>query len=168
MSLNRRAGLSLVELLFSMALLAISAAIAVPVFADLIERNRQLALQVELRSALQVARAQAVIEGRSVEVCGSRDGLSCSPGWSDGWLIRAARTQEPFRVRHGDGLKGLAWSGFGTSILFRGNGSSPISNGRFFQCHQGRVAWQLILNRQGRVREASFKENQAEQGRCAD
>jgi len=53
----------------------------------------------------------------------------------------------------------LRWSGFKQSIRFRDNGSSPTGNGRFYQCHKQQVVWQLILNRQGRLRQGTPAEN---------
>ncbi len=60
----------------------------------------------------------------------------------------------------------LQWAGFDKTIRFHPNGTSPTSNGRFYLCYRGGVAWQLILNRQGRVRPGTQKENNNLAAKC--
>lgn len=155
--INQDQGFTLVELMITLALLAIVANIAVPAFDGLIVRNRQQALMEQVEKTLNNARADAVLKRRTVEICGSNNGENCSANWSDGWLVRASDkilhlTQLPTHDN-------LRWSGFQQSIRFRENGSTPTGNGRFYECHKQKVAWQLILNRQGRLRQGTPAEN---------
>ena len=75
---NKDQGFTLVELLITLALLAIVANIAVPAFDGLITRNRQQALMEQVASVLNNARAEAILQRRMIEVCGSSDGKTCS------------------------------------------------------------------------------------------
>jgi type IV fimbrial biogenesis protein FimT len=68
MNLNPQRAFTLVELMITLALLAILASVAVPAFAELIARNRQLALQDEMLAALNYTRAQAVLSNSVVEL----------------------------------------------------------------------------------------------------
>ncbi|MCW8161173.1 MULTISPECIES: GspH/FimT family pseudopilin [Pseudomonadaceae] len=162
---NRNQGFTLIELISTLAILAIVASIAVPALTELIERNRQQALMHEIQNVLHNARAQAVMQRRTIEVCGSRDGQDCSTSWADGWLVRTASgqllqlTQLPTR-------DALRWNGFGQSIRFHDNGTSPTGNGRFYQCHKGQLAWQLVLSRQGRLRQGTPTENVSKASLC--
>ncbi|MCQ4323713.1 fimbrial biogenesis protein FimT [Stutzerimonas stutzeri] len=162
---NRNQGFTLIELISTLSILAIVISIAVPAFNELIERNRQQALMHEIQSVLHNARAQAVMQRRTIEICGSDDGQDCSASWADGWLVRTASgqilqlTQLPSR-------DALRWYGFGQSIRFHDNGTSPTGNGRFYQCHKGQVAWQLVLSRQGRLRQGTPTENASKASLC--
>lgn len=164
---NQRA-FTLIEMLIVVALLAILAQIAVPAFQDFVERNKQQALADQVARAVQHARAYAVTHRVRVELCGSRDGVSCHSDWSQGWLLREINQTSPLAItRLNTDKQRLKWSGFQTKIQFHGNGISPISNGRFYSCHKQRISWQLILNRQGRLRAANNSENEAEAARCS-
>jgi type IV fimbrial biogenesis protein FimT len=155
---DRDQGFTLIELLITLALLAIVANIAVPAFESLIVRNRQQALMEQVQDVLHNARAEAVLKRRTLEICGSSDGQTCSADWSDGWLVRAADNQllQLTQLTSHDELR---WHGFQESIRFRDNGTSPTGNGRFYQCHKQIVTWQLVLSRQGRLRQGTSAEN---------
>ncbi|AWM58981.1 prepilin-type N-terminal cleavage/methylation domain-containing protein [Stutzerimonas stutzeri] len=161
---NRNQGFTLIELIVTLAVLGIAVAIAIAAFGEMIERNRQEALKDEVENALHTARTHAILQRRTIEICGSGNGKICSSSWTDGWLIRTPSGQIVQRTQlHAHTLR---WRGFSSSIRFRDNGTSPTSNGRFFQCHKQQVAWQLILNRQGRVRPGLPSENASNANLC--
>jgi len=151
-------GFTVIELLITLALLAIVANTAVPALENFIVRNRQQALMEQVQVVLHNARAEAVLQRRTLEICGSNDGQTCSANWSDGWLVRSADNQL-LQVTQLSSNDGLRWQGFQESIRFRDNGTSPTGNGRFYQCHKQTVTWQLILSRQGRLRRGTLAEN---------
>jgi prepilin-type N-terminal cleavage/methylation domain len=76
-------GFTLVELLVTVAVLAVVLALAVPSFQGVINRNRVTTAANELASALQLARVEAVRRNRAVVLCPSTDGTSCAGAdWS--------------------------------------------------------------------------------------
>ena len=81
-------GMTLIELMITISLLAIVIAIGLPSFTGAINGSRLSSAANELSSALQVARAEAVRRNRSVVLCRSDDQLTCSTGaqWI-GWLV---------------------------------------------------------------------------------
>ncbi|AHL74291.1 general secretion pathway protein GspH [Stutzerimonas stutzeri] len=163
---NREQGFTLIELLITLVLLAIAANIALPAFDGLIARSRQQTLMEQVESILNNARAEAVLRRRTIEICGSSNGQTCSANWVSGWLVRTSDNQILQLTQlptHDD----LRWSGFQQSIRYRDNGSSPTGNGRFYQCHKQQVAWQLILNRQGRLRHGTPAENSGSADLCS-
>lgn len=161
MTPNRHAGFTLVELLTVLILLTIIGSLAAPALADLIARNRQQALRNQVEGILRNARAQAILQARTIEVCGSTDAQNCSAHWASGWLVRDPSLAQTLHVTRLPDHDALRWNGFTQTIRFRWNGTSPASNGRFYQCYRQQVAWQLILNRQGRLRQTTSAENKA-------
>lgn len=157
---------TLIELLIVLTLLAIFAQMATPALQDFLDRNRQQALFDQVTRAIYNARTYAVTHGVSVELCASSDGITCSQNWSHGWLLREIDQAEPIAITQLNHKQQLHWSGFRPRIYFQRTGLSPTSNGRFYSCSKQEISWQLILNRQGRLRTASSAENNAQIARC--
>ncbi|WP_242673815.1 GspH/FimT family pseudopilin [Stutzerimonas kirkiae] len=163
---ERQLAFSLGELLLVTALLGILIGLGAQPLAQMVTQQRQQALLGQLRNSLQHARAQALLLGESVEICGSAQATNCNDDWSSGWrLHRPGRDQalQHHRLAHGEHLH---WSGFTQRIRFLPNGTSPSGNGRFYQCRGERLAWQLVLNRQGRLKTTTHKENAARDALC--
>ncbi|WP_197023893.1 GspH/FimT family pseudopilin [Microbulbifer sp. HZ11] len=83
----RQRGLTLIELMITLAVLAVIVAIAVPNFNTMIQNNRSLSLGEELASALNYARSEAVKRSTRVTLCGSTDGSACNGAWTDNWIV---------------------------------------------------------------------------------
>jgi len=165
---NKDQGFTLVGLLITISLIAIISSMAMPALADLIAYNRQQALLTKVQDAIQKARSKAVLHRQTVVLCGSSDATSCSSDWSKGWLTLVETTQEVLDVTQLPTTDELRWSGFGNRrIRFYANGTSPLSNGRFYQCYKQRIAWQLILSRQGRLRQGSKAEDTSKISLCS-
>lgn len=158
---------SLYELLVVLALVSIGTSLAIPSFATLQQKSEREALRNHLHASLNHARLQAVLNKTSVELCGTRDGATCGRDWSQGWRMQFMNAPgHVVQIQQHRSSTPLRWAGFDSRIRFHANGTSPSSNGRFFQCKGEKIAWQLILNRQGRVRLASHQENLEEAHRC--
>ena len=81
-------GFTLVELMVTVAVLAIVSAIAIPSFASLINSNRLVSQANEMVAVVQSARSEAIRYNQRVYICSSSDGTSCAgaSSWS-GWLV---------------------------------------------------------------------------------
>ncbi|WP_459865282.1 GspH/FimT family pseudopilin [Endothiovibrio diazotrophicus] len=87
--MNRIArGFTLIELVVTLALVAMIAAFGVPMFERLIVNNRLTAQANDFLSTLLFARTEAVKRGVTITVCKSGDGASCTTngGWDQGWI----------------------------------------------------------------------------------
>lgn len=83
-------GLTLIELMVTVVVLAIIASIALPSFASLLARNRVTASANELLATLQFARAESIRSNQPVRLCASVDGLTCAGGDWHRWIVRTA------------------------------------------------------------------------------
>ncbi len=90
MSLRRANGFTLLELMITIAVLAILAGIAYPSFQATIRSNRMATTSNELIAALSLARSEAVKNTRGAAMCASVDGTGCDgDAWSNGWMVWA-------------------------------------------------------------------------------
>jgi len=86
-------GVTLLELMVAVAILAIGAVLASASFGSFSASSRLSSATSELQSALQYARSEAIRLNTAVVFCHSSDGQSCSAPTAtywQGWLIRAA------------------------------------------------------------------------------
>lgn len=81
-------GTTALELAITLAVAATLVALAAPSFAGLTERTRYRAASHDLTAGLAQARMLAVVRGRPVTLCPSRDGERCesTTDWSRGWI----------------------------------------------------------------------------------
>ena len=80
---GRQWGFTLIELVVTMAVVAILAALAAPSFTSLINSNRLTGAANDVVAALQVARMDAIRRGESVVLCPSTNGTTCGgANWS--------------------------------------------------------------------------------------
>ena len=94
---NQSAGFTLIEMMVTIALIAIFAALAVPAYNNFIAGNRAATEMNTFVSDLQYARVVAMENGTSATMCVSTDGETCkdSGDWNEGWIV--------FLDRNGDG-----------------------------------------------------------------
>lgn len=99
--MKRHDGFTLIEMMVTIAIMAIIAAIAMPSMQSLIIANRLAAQTNELLADLALARSEAAKTGGSVTVCISTDGLTCTGGTN--WALgRIAFTDDaPYGSREG-------------------------------------------------------------------
>lgn len=86
-------GFTLMELMVTIAVLAITLAIAVPSFSGVIGNSKLRGQAGELQAAISYARTEAIRLNRNVVFCHSNNGINCTippvSGW-EGWLVSAS------------------------------------------------------------------------------
>ncbi len=105
------------EMLITIAVLAILVTLAVPNFRQFIQNNRLSAQANELVAAMQYARSEALQRGVEVRVCASSDQASCTGNWNQGWIAVAdpgGTDEEVLRV----------WQSPGTDFQLAANGGT--------------------------------------------
>ena len=81
-------GFTLIELMMTLAVVAILLGIAAPGFVSIIKNNRITTVTNDLLADLALARSEAAKRGQSVSICISSNGTSCTgTNWLDGRLV---------------------------------------------------------------------------------
>jgi len=85
-------GMTMTELLITLAVLAVLMMVAVPSFKDASLGSRLSAAANDLLASVQLARSEAIKRNVAVTLCASAGGTTCaaSGGWEQGWIIVAA------------------------------------------------------------------------------
>ena len=87
---RQQRGFNIIELMVTVAVVGILAAVALPSFADAIARNRIAAQANDFAAAVNYARTEAIRRNSPAGVCASSDNAACGGAWSDGWIVWAA------------------------------------------------------------------------------
>jgi type IV fimbrial biogenesis protein FimT len=88
--MQRSQGLTLIELMITLSIVAILAAIAGPSFKDAQYNAQRTTTVNDFLHGLFLARSEAIKRGQIVTMCKSTDGSTCagaSTSWDDGWMI---------------------------------------------------------------------------------
>lgn len=171
--MKAQAGLTLIELLVTVAVAGVLFGVAVPAFSGGLEAARAGEARGALLESLMTASNHAAIAGVRGVLCPSRDGLACedTADWSQGWIVfldpNASRELEGgervLRVQPAlSGRVRLRTTVGRTRIVFQGNGGNAGSNATFTLCDgRGRArARALIMANAGTLRDgAASQEN---------
>ena len=87
---RRSKGFTLVELMVTIAVVAVLLAIALPSFRKVIQRNRVASASNDLLASISYARTTAINRGQLVSMCPSTDGANCTSAGRDfesGWIV---------------------------------------------------------------------------------
>ena len=159
-------GLTLLEILTTMAVGAILFGIAVPGMANLIEQNRLTTHVNNLRASLSLTRSHAVHENTHAVICKSADGLSCirEGKWTQGWIVFAdddrnrRRSEDERLLQVNQAISTntqIEYRAFGSRhyVTYRPSGMTR-TNGTFYVCNPKapKRSKALILRKSGRIR----------------
>jgi type IV fimbrial biogenesis protein FimT len=173
---GRRRGVTLVELVMAVAILAILLGIASPSLAGLVRRGRMQSAQTDFMQALGYARNEAVLRRTRMVFCPTRDRLHCSEEsrWESGWLVGVDRDRNnqpdgvPLRVGHGHAPVRIKSSEARRRVAFLPDGSASGSNLTLLFCSPDPRLGPLgvVVSNSGRIRGSRPDATQAAD--CAD
>lgn len=93
----KAAGTTMVELLTTLAIVAVLATLAAPSFHTIQLNSRRTAVVNGFLHSLFLARSEAIKRAQIVSVCRSSDGRNCDPSagdWSAGWIVFVNRDRD--------------------------------------------------------------------------
>ena len=168
MRVNKSQGFTLMELMVTIVIIAILAAMSVGLV-NLVKRSRLTAQINTLIASIGVTRSEAIKRGQTATICSSANGTSCSgaANWATGWIV--------FDDVNGDVLNGadilirvspritggntLTYAGFAAndSLTFGNQGrflNADINNGTFTLTDTTLTTGQkqLLISATGRTR----------------
>lgn len=166
-------GITLVELLFAVAIIAILGTVSLPALGGLMRSEQSRSAHNALVTALNLARSTAAARGSDVAVCPSADGANCdaSVWWQHGWIAfvdgngDGKRAGDETIVQVGPSLAGIAIASSAgrRHVSYRGDGSSPGSNLTFTLCDSRgpSSASTIVVSNSGRIRTGKASAAQA-------
>ena len=130
-------GFTLLELMITIALVAIVMGIGVPSYQDFVVKNRIQTQASEIRSSLAMARVEAIRRGLWIRVCPGQDGCR-GANWHEGWNSFVDRNSNDIRTEADDetllevhtrldGGSTLEAEGAAAFVVFRGDGTAAAS-----------------------------------------
>jgi len=84
---NRQRGFTLVELMVTLAVVAVVAGLAFPWMGQTIRNGQMTSQGNSLLGGMQYARGESLARGQTVTICGSSDGVNCDDDWGGGWIV---------------------------------------------------------------------------------
>lgn len=158
------AGVTLIELIFTLAVLAVLMSISAPALGSFVQAAQARSARGMLATSLALARMSAIARNVQVSVCPSVDQASCTGGtaWQAGWLVFVDANHDGKRdvgesllevVGAQPGIA-IATTAGRTSAGFRGDGSAAGINLTFTLCDRRGAgkASTFVINNGGRVR----------------
>ena len=162
---TKRLGFTLVELIFTLAVLAVLVSIGAPSLASFIQSTQSRSARSALIGSLNLARMTAVSAQRSVIVCPSADHARCddSLAWQRGWIVFEDSNQNNKRdedepllevvgVQPGVAISSTAGRKY---VRYRPDGSASGTDLTYTVCDRRgpNAAAAIVVNNPGRVRE---------------
>ncbi|WP_267895682.1 GspH/FimT family pseudopilin [Rhodanobacter thiooxydans] len=167
----RQRGMSLIEQIMVLAIIAVLLGIATPPLRQLLSRNALRVAQADFITALRYARETAIISGKRTLFCPTRDGNSCNGAtrWENGWLLgRDGNLDDqpddgPLHVGHSYDGKVIIHSSNGRhAVRFQPDGSARGSNITLLFCQPSSASRTLavVVSNAGRIRGAPANADQ--------
>lgn len=165
-------GLTLIELLVTISVLAIGLSIGVPSMSSLINNSRAATATNDFIAHLNFARSEAIKRGTEVTLCKTADPSAASPvcsttaSWHTGWLIfvdgntlgtldgTGATADKLLRIRQAtaSNINISGTTSFANSITYRPNGRLKDTDKGTLTITVSGLERQLFLSNAGRVR----------------
>jgi type IV fimbrial biogenesis protein FimT len=157
---RREGGLTLIELIVTIAVLTIMLTLAVPGYQQFTARNEVAAEVMRLKTALSLARNTAITRRSTITVCPSPDGVNCTNGdWTaplvvvDGEASGGSLSGDEILRQLGESrVISVTYRADNRPVRYKQMGRSTGHNGTFDICGQYDAGAQVIVSNFGRTR----------------
>jgi type IV fimbrial biogenesis protein FimT len=161
---RRQSGVTALELMVTMAIVAILLAAGVPAFKNYAWNLRMRTAIDTLRADMTLARGRAISHNIQTIICPAANAGDCSGNsqWQDGWIVFTDLNGDRHRqdsetlIRHAGAVEFLSISSSRarTYLRFQPNGSAPGSNISILFCDKrgAEYAGKIIVSNSGRIR----------------
>ena len=166
-------GITLIELVFTIAIGSILCAVSLPALGGLLQSGQSRSAHNALVAALNLARGTAASRQADVSICPSRDGATCDNAiwWQNGWIVFADANHDGERdsneaILHvgqmHDGIV-IASTAGRRHVTYRGDGTSAGTNLTFTFCDRRGPASAdtVVISNAGRIRSGKATASQA-------
>ncbi|HEY5579745.1 MAG TPA: GspH/FimT family pseudopilin [Rhodoferax sp.] len=130
-------GFTLIELMVTVAILAITASLAAPSFREILAAQRVRSTAYSIVSDLTLARSEAVKRGADVTL------TPVATQWANGWLVTVVSSAEVLSTQ-GSAGNGVAFTIAPTGVTFDRNGRINSSTVVRFQLSDGSTRMRCI------------------------
>ncbi len=156
---------TLIELLISISVIAITFNLALPSFGEILDRSKVRANVQQLTQTLQLSRIKAISGNTKVTLCPINETGVCGSDWSTGYMSFIDNNGD--RQYNGDDVilteylstdekSSLSWRAFGhkNSLQWLATGITNHQNGSFEFCYDNKAdkSRALFLTKAGRIR----------------
>lgn len=150
-------GFSLLEMLVTISIMLILAALTIPSQKALLARSKADVMRMQLLRAINLTQIEAITKKELVTLCQSSDQKTCLGHWKDGYII-LANQKVIYAFLNPDNQGQLYWRAFPNSqaqLDYLPSGMLKAENGTFWYCLAGEKnpSWAIVLSQSGRVRE---------------
>jgi type IV fimbrial biogenesis protein FimT len=160
---RRQRGVTLIEQVMAVAIMATLVGTAMPSMRRLLDRSQLQTAQADFIGALHHTREAAVVARQATVFCPSRDGRQCADEerWDHGWLLAADGDHDnqpdgpPLFVNGSYAGRLTIQSSVGRRhVRFQADGSARGSNLTFVFCRRGTAerALSVVVANSGRIR----------------
>ena len=159
-------GFTLIEILTTLAVVAVLLAVGLPSFSDVLARHQVRTAMHLISTDLAMARNSAIMRRAPVVACPRTETLRCrgDADWSHGWIVFADPDDNRQPDTDSDLLRvsdapsgagrGLRLGATRNFVRYQRDGRSAGTNLTVRVCNRGTLDGQVIVNNLGRVRTA--------------
>lgn len=157
-------GLTLLEALMSLTIIAILTAISLPAARNFYLHTQDETLQKQLLHAIEISKQEAIAHHARVALCQSNNQMTCTGSWEQGQLVFLDEYMNGMVLNHeqiisviqtGSQHGRIFWRSFPryrNYLVFLATGLMKSDNGTFWHCHADLPMWALLISKSGRVR----------------
>lgn len=164
--MNLVKGLTITELMLTLAIISIISLFAAPSMAEFLERNKVEADTGQIINIINTARSNAISKKSPIIICGDDQSGECSRNWFQLKVIKASSQEVIYSMALNSRFSAVTWSAFQNkpSLTIAPTGYTSHQNGTLYLCHKkyDTLHRAIVVSKSGR---STIKRNDGETNR---